>query len=136
MRGAWFFGLFMIFLGLASAARLNPAWKAGVQGAVFVGLGAAMIWLFTVRQGLWITATGIKVRNPIAAFEIPWEEIRAFRIGRRGIFPAVCIIDLVDGSSRSVLAISVSNWSLGKPDAPERQIVAELKELLEEQRGG
>jgi hypothetical protein len=135
VRVACVFGVVLIVLGIGSAPRVTPAWAGLVQGGVFVAVGLGEIALFAVRTGIWVTPRGVRVRNPFVTFEVPWDEIREFRIGRHGPFPAVCLIDLTDGSTRYAFSVAVPNRALNDPNVRERRIVTGLNELLNERRG-
>jgi hypothetical protein len=82
------------------------------------------------RTGLRVTEQGIEIRNPLSRTKITWDRIRGFRIGRHSFMRAVCIIDLVDGSSKHAFAIQVPNRSLNRQDTRERRMVEELNERL------
>ena len=126
---AWGFGGFMILLGASQASRGQPGTLV-----LLVVLGLAFIALFAWRTGLWITPLGIRVRNPFESYELRWDQISGFRIGRHGRFRASCLVDLADGSTRYVFAVQVMNRSLGNPKAPEHRIVAELNDQLARRR--
>jgi hypothetical protein len=119
--GGAFFGAVGLIAGLAGEVPTGIV--AGVCGLV-------MVYVLALRTGLWVRPDGIFVRNPISSYEVPWAQIKGFRIGRRGVFGASCIVDLADGSTRYAFGLQVSTWSLGKPDAPERQLVSHLNDVL------
>jgi hypothetical protein len=117
-------------IGLATLSKgSEPA------GLVLLVSGVVFVGVFAYRPGLWVTATGIRVRNFVTAFDLPWTEIRSIRIGRHKLLPLSCLVDLNDGTSRYVAALQLSNWSAGKPNAPERQLVARLTATLNHHRG-
>jgi hypothetical protein len=131
VRGAWIIGLCFDMLALMRAIGGDASFS------IFAGsMGVVIISVFAWRTGLWITADGIRVRNPLAAFSLNWDEVRSFRIGRHGMSRASCLIDLMDGSTRHAFAIQISNWSIRtkRPDPPERAIVMALNATLERRR--
>jgi hypothetical protein len=122
--GAVAFGLGASAIGLVSLR------SSGIQGGILIGIGLLFIVAFGVRPAVWVTPSGIRVRNLVSVYTLSWSQIKAFLIGRHKLLPASLIVDLADGSARYAAAIQVSNVSLRKPDAWERRLVAMLNESL------
>jgi Bacterial PH domain len=93
--------------------------------------GVLLVVLFVIRTGVWITETGIRVRNPISSYELSWSQIKGFRIGRHGVLPKALLIDTDGGDTRYAFAVQVANLSLRNP---ERGFVANLNHALTAQR--
>jgi hypothetical protein len=121
VRGGSLVGLCFVLLGVMRAAAGDI-----VLPLMACGLGLLMLGLFAWWTGVWMTAEGIRVRNPLSGFELGWGEIRCFRIGGHGPFRACCVIELTDRSTRYAFAIQVSNWAPTRANAPDRQMVAAL----------
>ena len=120
----WVLGGLFIAIGLTQLANNDPL------AAIAIPLvGVTIIGLLCWRAGLWVSDRGVRVRNLIGGFSLPWDEIEAFAIGRHKLLSAVLLIRLRDGSTRHVFAIQVANWSIRNPQAPERRLVAELNRL-------
>ena len=125
---ACIFGGVMLLIGATQISR-----SAALTATCFV-LGVGIIGLFTIWSAMWLTPSGVKVRNPTRAFSLSWDQINGFRLGGRWFLHNSLQVDLLDGSSRHVFAIQRPNYSLGKPDAWEPRAVARLNELLRERR--
>lgn len=122
------FGLLIAALG--ASAYLRPASKGGGSRlaivAIMLGLGIAFVF---VRAALITTERGIEVRNPLGTVSIPWERVAGFRLGRHGVWAAVCIIDLVDGRSAYAFGIRVAPH-VAPARSRERQMITALNALL------
>jgi hypothetical protein len=133
VKAAWIIGSSTILFGALEGIGRG---QTSFMVMSFV-LGLTFVLLFVWRTGLWTTPAGVRVRNPLSAFALKWDEIRGFRIGRHGLLRASCLIDLEDGSTRYAFAIQVSNWSIRRRNLapPERKIVADLNALLARSKG-
>jgi hypothetical protein len=123
------FGLAVATVGIATAPEARTLAGALLQSCGCVAL-ATLLVVGVGRCGVWVTQAGIRIRNPASTSVVAWSEVRGFRIGRSGLLGAVCIADLVDGSSRTAFAIQVPNRALGRSDSEARAIVARLNEIL------
>ena len=109
---------------------LRPAAKGGGSRfaivAIIFGLGIAFVF---ARAALITTDRGIEIRNPLGTVSIPWQHVAGFRLGRHGVWAAVCIIDLVDGRSAYAFGIRVAPH-VAPGRSRERQMIAALNALL------
>src|SRR5579863_7211950 len=121
--GGWVIAGVFGFIGIASFSASKTS-----QG-VFLIVLALVLGFAGYWPAVWVTSSGVRVRNHIKRFELSWGQIEGFRIGRRKLLPAVLIIDRVGASPQYAWAIQVTNWSMNKPDAWERRLVIELNEL-------
>lgn len=127
---AWLWGGLFTLLGVAET--VHPARHVGhLTGLVLIVVGLGPILLFVIRTGLWITDTGIRVRNPLSSYDLAWTQIKGFRIGRHGAFSKCLLIDTLDGQTRYAFAVQVANLSLKNP---EKHFVANLNQALAEHR--
>lgn len=88
-----------------STGQGNATFQRGDQFAM-VGLGlliAAGILLFT-RPSVEADAEGIRVRNLLSSYSLPWELVRAVRFDRGASF---AMLELHDDEVVSVLALQV-----------------------------
>ena len=100
--------------------------EAGDQWAM-IGLGVALaigILMFT-RPRVEADGTGIRVRNVIGGYELPWEVVRAVRFGRGAPWAS---LDLEDDDTVAVMAVQAAD----KQYAVEA--VRTLRALLAEHR--
>jgi hypothetical protein len=87
--GAWVIGLVFILIGLASLQEHMSG-----QATFFLLLGTLFIVFGGYRSAVWVTRRGLRVRNPFRSFEVSWEEVKAFRLGRHRFLPACLLVDL------------------------------------------
>jgi hypothetical protein len=123
-------GLFVAFLGLGQFSRPT---NGGPGFAVFMFVLAACEIVIFARAALVTSDAGIRIRNPLSTVVIGWDEVDGFRIGRRGVLSAVCIVDLTDGSSRSAFGIQVPR-ARATARSKEQQIIDQLNELVASHR--
>ena len=117
---------------LGVAALVNDAIAEGVFLLLVAATITAMLAIWTA---MWLSPTGVRVRNPFSTFALRWDEIARFRIGRWKLLSACLIIDTHDGRSYHVFAIEVPNINLLKKDAREREIARQLNDRLQQQNG-
>ena len=72
----------------------------------------------------------IRVANIFRTFDICWQEIDHFDLGRSGIFPAVCRIHKKDGSVVRAFGIQESNYSAMRKLSAAKQMVEDLNREL------
>lgn len=93
----------VFFTLIATALEKGDAFQHGDQAAM-IGLGvafAAGILAFT-RPMLQADASGVRIRNVIGGYELPWQVIRAVRFDRGAAWAS---LELADDDLVSVLAI-------------------------------
>jgi hypothetical protein len=97
-----------VSFGLRGATGDGPGvFEAGDQGAM-IGLGvlaAAGILLFT-RPTVEADRTGIRVRNVVGGYDLPWAVVRAVRFGRGA---AWATLDLADDDVVAVMAVQAAD---------------------------
>ena len=77
----------------------------------------------------------LRVVNLFSTFSLEWDRIDRFELGRSGILPSVCRVHMKDGSVRSALGISESNFSAAQGLGAAKQMVEELNRELAERVG-
>lgn len=82
----WVVGGLLVVIGLAQLAS-NDSSTAILIPLVGVTIVALLCW----RVGLWVSDEGVRVRNPIQAFSLGWDEIESFAIGRHKLMRAVLL---------------------------------------------
>jgi hypothetical protein len=117
----------LVSFGLRGSTGDGPGvFEAGDQWAM-IGLGVALaigILMFT-RPRVEADGTGIRVRNVIGGYELPWEVVRAVRFGRGAPWAS---LDLEDDDTVAVMAVQAAD----KQYAVEA--VRTLRALLAEHR--
>jgi len=117
----------LVSFGLRGSTGDGPGvFEAGDQWAM-IGLGVALaigILMFT-RPRVEADGTGIRVRNVIGGYELPWEVVRAVRFGRGAPWAS---LDLEDDETVAVMAVQAAD----KQYAVEA--VRTLRALLAEHR--
>jgi hypothetical protein len=99
-------------------------------------LQSSIIILSTIIFGrlAWAAVTikdeRLQVANIFSSFNLQWDQIERFELGRSGILPSVCRIRLKDGRTRSALGISESNYSAMRGRGAAGQMVEELNHEL------
>jgi hypothetical protein len=117
--------------GLVATALTGPTEGGGsfARGdqAAMVGLGVligAAVLLFA-RPRVWADARGIRIRNVLASYELPWEVVRAVRFDDGSPWAA---LDLADDDTVALMAIQRSDH------AESLVAVRGLRALLAEHR--
>jgi hypothetical protein len=97
----------MVATALTGATEGGGSFARGDQAAM-VGLGALLaggVLLFT-RPRVWADSRGVRVRNVLASYELPWEIIRAVRFDDSSPWAA---LDLEDDDTVALMAIQRSD---------------------------
>jgi hypothetical protein len=117
----------LVSFGLRGSTGEGPGvFEAGDQWAM-IGLGVLLaggILMFT-RPRVDADSTGIRVRNVVGGYDLPWEVVRAVRFGRGAPWAS---LDLEDDESVAVMAVQAAD----KEHAVEA--VRTLRALLAEHR--
>lgn len=93
-----------------------------VAAAIFL-ISVGFVSLRFAFAGIRATSDGIRVSNIFSSFDLTWNEVRRFHVGRSGIFPYVCLIELKDGSTRRAFGIQErTNF----PDGSAEKMASEL----------
>lgn len=125
MVGGAFGTVAFFFIGV-SALMAAPSVSQKVIGGTF-GLATSVCMYRYARSNLAALPDGIRVCNPWSRFELPWQDIRVFEIGRWKLSSAVCLIYLRDGTVKPAIGVAESNLSTGSA----QRVVAELNEELD-----
>jgi hypothetical protein len=111
MVGAAFGTIMFFFIGASSViAAPSFAQKLG-YGSICL-LTSAALYRYG-QSNLVTTEKGIRVSNPWSQYDLRWEQIDRFEIGRWRINPAVCRIRLVGGGARPAIGVAESNFASG-----------------------
>jgi len=117
----------LVSFGLRGSTGDGPGvFEAGDQWAM-IGLGVVLaggILMFT-RPRVEADSTGIRVRNVVGGYDLPWEVVRAVRFGRGAPWAS---LDLEDDETVAVMAVQAAD----KEHAVEA--VRTLRALLTEHR--
>ena len=92
-----------IFTVIALSLKVEEVFRVGDQVAM-IGLGvvlAAGVLAFT-RPALHADASGLRIRNVIGGYELPWEVVRAVRFDRGAPWVS---LELVNDDLEAVMAI-------------------------------
>lgn len=128
MVGGAFGAVAFFFIG-ASALIAAPSVAQKVIWGAF-GLATSVCMYRYAQSNLKAYPGGIRVSNPWSRFELPWQDIRRFEVGRWKVSSAVCLIHLRDGTVKPAIGVAEGNLSNG---AAER-MVAELNDELDVRR--
>ncbi|HEX5740719.1 MAG TPA: PH domain-containing protein [Pilimelia sp.] len=105
--------LFVVFAGVATVLR-TPANQSGVAAfgagdqvamVLLGGLGAALI-LALARPRVEADADGIRVRNLVGGYALPWSAVRAVRFGRHAPWASV---ELHNDDVLAVMAVQAAD---------------------------
>jgi hypothetical protein len=97
----------LVATALTGPTEGGGSFARGDQAAM-VGLGAliaAGVLLFT-RPRVWADSKGIRVRNVVASYELPWEVVRGVRFDDSSPWAA---LDLQDDDTVALMAIQRSD---------------------------
>lgn len=107
---------------IASAKHAETTVFAALCLAVMIPIGLRL-----VLSELTVSDRGVKVRNVFSTFELPWKEIARFEIGRSGLLPLVCVIQLrEDGRKHAVAIQERTNFPDGSAEKMVEALNAEL----------
>jgi hypothetical protein len=119
----------MLVLGLLGASQ--DTYRVGElgDGIGAVVIGMSMITTF-LRAKVIVTDEGIRIFNlgRWRSIPIPWSQITGFRIGRHRLLSAICIVDLIDGTSRPASAIALAQISRSVSDSREMKMIKLLND--------
>jgi hypothetical protein len=123
------FGVLVLVLGLLGASQ--DAYRAGelIDGIGAAVIGTAMITAF-LRAKVIATDEGVRIFNlgQLRSATIPWSQITGFRIGRHRLLSAVCLVDLLDGTSRPASAIALPQINRSVSDSKEMKMIELLND--------
>ncbi|MDX6636190.1 MAG: hypothetical protein QOF06_2393 [Solirubrobacterales bacterium] len=95
--------VFLLFLFVGQwGTQMSPVGRSAV--IALLGFGALVFFRFGVA-GIRASERGVRVINLFSTYELEWREIERFRIGGWKIYPYICLIDLVDGTTRVAFGI-------------------------------
>jgi len=133
--------------------RSRSQWIAGIVGLVVYGLievgtiahtrhstenvllqGIVLLFIiFICGKLICLTVVsrdeGLHVVNMFSTFDLGWNQIDRFEVGRSGILPGVCRIYMKDGEIRSGIGISEAGYYV-TPGGPAGRMVEELNKEL------
>jgi hypothetical protein len=120
------FGAFVLVVGVLGASQDTYIVGRIGNGAAAVVLGSWTIWTF-VRTKLIVTPEGVRILNlGLRSTSLPWSQITGFRLGRYKRLSAVCMVDLIDGTSRHVFAIQLPRLVRSVPSSKEMRMIGFL----------
>jgi hypothetical protein len=111
MVGAAFGAMMFLFLGVSSILAAPSLMQKVGYGSICL-LTSAALYRFG-RADLTTTEEGIRVRNPWSHYELRWEQIDRFELGRWRLNPAVCLVHRIDGDTRPAMGIAEGNLGTG-----------------------
>lgn len=113
----------LLFLsGVFAASTLAVRIFAAVNTIAFGAVGVRLI-----RSRVEVFERGIRVHNVFSTFELPWQDIARFGMGRSGLLPYVCLIHLRDGSRKHAAGIQErTNFPSGSGEEMAEELNAEL----------
>jgi hypothetical protein len=123
------FGVLVLVLGLLGASQ--DTYRAGelIDGIGAAAIGTAMITTF-LRAKVIVTDEGVRIFNlgRWRSITVPWSQTTGFRIGRHRLLSAICIVDLVDGTSRPASAIALPQVNRSVSDSKEMKMIKLLND--------
>lgn len=99
------------FLGTSCLIAAPSIAQKLVYGAIFLTSSAALYRY--AQSNLVATDEGVRVNNPWSRYELRWEQIDRFELGRWKINRAMCRIRTVKGNIRPAVGIAEGNFSVG-----------------------
>jgi hypothetical protein len=101
-----------------------------IFGVLFI-VANTLLFLRLAAAAIVASENGIYVRNVFSSFDLKWEGIQRFDIGRWKLLPYVCLIHLRDGSVKHAMGISEST---NFPNKSAERMTDELNEELANRR--
>jgi len=128
MVGGAFGAVGFFFIGASALIAAPSLAQKVIWGAV--GLVASGCMYRYARSDLKARTDGIRVSNPWSRFELRWQDIRRFEVGRWKLSSAVCLIQLRDGTVKPAIGVAEGNLLTGSAE----RMVAELNDELNRRR--
>ena len=128
--GGLLIGLVFGGLIILTAAFEYPNIGAVIYDLVFFVFTIAFAYRFARARGV-ASPEGLHVINLMTVFDLSWDEIDRFEIGRWKILPAVCLIRLQNGETSHIYGIEENYFFPGESG---RKLVEELNAELSEYR--
>jgi hypothetical protein len=127
------FGTVMFFLiGASCMIAAEPLVQKLGYGSICL-LASAALYRYG-QSNLMTTADGVRVSNPWSHYELRWEQIDRFELGRWRISSAVCLIRGVDGEIRPVVGIAEGNLASGSAQKTVDELNDELSKRVPRSR--
>jgi hypothetical protein len=111
------------FIGVSVVAFGSVPEKLGLGSLCLLVCVALYIY---AQSNLRSGEEGISVSNPWSRYEVRWDQIDRFEVGRWRLNQAICLIRLRDGDVRPVIGIAESNFSTGSAQGIVDQLNDEL----------
>ena len=114
-------------LAIGSVARAPNSLSIVALGTAYTVLSlflcGRLLW-----AGIFTSSAGVHVTNILRSFDLRWEEIDRFEIGRWKVIQRACLIHLRDGETRFAAGIGESaNLPNGAAEAMVEELNAELQ---------
>jgi uncharacterized membrane protein YraQ (UPF0718 family) len=99
--------------------------------AVLFGVVATFILARLLFAAIWVLPSGLRVANLFETFDLQWQDIERFEMGRWKILPRTCLIHLRDGRVKHAAGVEESvNFPKGDAVKMVEQLNGELREKL------
>jgi hypothetical protein len=99
--------------------------------ACIFGLAVGWLWVWRLAlAGVYVRAEGVRLVNPWQTRSIPWNDVRAFTLERWGLFPAIGVVELTDGSRIPIFGIEAPNPLTRPRNRDAQKLIDELNHLL------
>lgn len=125
MAAAGVAAIVFFLIGLSSA--FNAPSIAGKSAYAIICFSTSAALFRCAQAKLVTTDEGVRVSNPWSRFELRWEEIDRFELGRWRINPAVCLVRQIDGEVRPVIGLAESNFRTGAVARDVEELNRELE---------
>lgn len=94
------FAISAIFRASGDASILIQAVLYGAASTFFFG---RLLW-----AGVFVSPNGLHIANVFGSFDLKWEDVEGFEMGRWKILPLTCLISLRDGRIKHAVGIEES----------------------------
>jgi hypothetical protein len=96
-------------------------------------IGVTFIFGRMAMSKIQATVQGIRVANVFSTFELRWDEIDQFTVGRWKLLPYVCLVHIRGDGQRHAFSIQESTQ---RPNGSAEQMIDELNRELASRRPG
>jgi hypothetical protein len=100
--------------------------------AILYGTVSTFVFVRLLWAGIFTSSEGVHIANVFESFDLQWNEIQRFEMGRWKVIPRTCLIHLRDGRVKHAAGVEES---VNFPKGDAEKMVDDLNDQLSERLG-
>jgi hypothetical protein len=120
-------GTAVVGLGLGVGSAISARGPGFAVAWVLTGVLCAVMGLRLASARVCIDEAAVHVHNFFSSFDLKWDDVQKFEMGRWGAFPSVCLIRLRAGRSEHAFGLQEST---NFPNGSAQSMVDQLNDEL------